>query len=272
MLHATDLGEGTDFAALQQALGPALGGLRGRELLDIGCGAGELAWQLASAGARVRGFEPHPQMFAAATAGNGDHLRPGELRTGGLRGRGEPNFSLAGAEELPVANGCADAALFCHSLHHVPQALMRPALAEARRCLRAGGWLCVIEPLLSGSFQWVVEPFHDETEVRQLAQAALARAIAEIGTGAGAETGADAGAATGYKTATKAGEHRRYHYVTITGFADFDAFADYMLNSTFNSYSREQVEAAEIRRRFAACRHAGGYRLLQPAQLDLLRC
>ncbi len=46
-------------------------------------------------------------------------------------------------------------------------------MKEARRLLKAGGRLCVAEPLAEGPGQYVMELYHDETAVRRDATEAL---------------------------------------------------------------------------------------------------
>lgn len=147
---ATPLGVQTDVTALLAALGP----LRGLDLLDVGCGDGENARELAAAGARVLGCDP---FLDAADA-------PGDERVRLVR---------ASADALPAADAGMDVVLFCFSLHHVPQPRLAGALREARRVLRATGRLAVAEPLAAGPGHYVSRPFHDETAVRAAAAAAL---------------------------------------------------------------------------------------------------
>ena len=123
----TDLGERSDVAAVL-----ALTPVAGLALVDVGCGAGHNARELAEAGASVLAVEPDPIQAAknrdAAPA-------PGVT------------FVEARAERLPAETGSVDGVLFFRSLHHVPVEAMAAALAEAARALKPGtGFLCVIEP------------------------------------------------------------------------------------------------------------------------------
>jgi SAM-dependent methyltransferase len=90
----------------------------GEELLDLGCGDGQLTLRLVETGAHVRGVDASPAMVAAA------------------RGRGLA-VEEAKAEALPFANASFDAVFSNAALHWVrgQDAMM----AEVRRVLRPGG-------------------------------------------------------------------------------------------------------------------------------------
>jgi ubiquinone/menaquinone biosynthesis C-methylase UbiE len=140
----------------------ALPGLHGAGILDVGCGSGALASALVREGAAVTGVDPNPAALEAAR-----RLVP------------EATFRQARAEALPFEAAVFDAVVFLNSLHHVPVPAMDAALDEARRVLRPGAPLVVLEPLAEGNCFAAVRVIEDETEVRAAAQAALARAIAE---------------------------------------------------------------------------------------------
>jgi ubiquinone/menaquinone biosynthesis C-methylase UbiE len=97
------------------------GDLRGRRVLDVGCGTGVWAAELALRhGAKVWGVEPSPEMVAAARARvpRGVGIREGR------------------AEELPFRDGWFERTLMVLVVH----LLDRPrAFAELRRVLAAGG-------------------------------------------------------------------------------------------------------------------------------------
>lgn len=97
------------------------GDLRGRRVLDIGCGTGALAAALAERElARVWGVEPSPEMLAVA-------------RSRGPRGLG---LKAGRAEELPFKDGWFERTVMCLVAHLVD----RPrAFAEARRVLAPEG-------------------------------------------------------------------------------------------------------------------------------------
>ena len=137
--------------------------LDGRDVVDVGCGDGALMRRLAGLGARVTGVEVDPAVVAAAQA---REPVAGERYVHGT------------GQDLGLESDSADLVVFMQSLHHVPPESMDAALGEAARVVRPGGAVYVQEPLPEGEFFAVVKLVDDETEVRALAQRALARASA----------------------------------------------------------------------------------------------
>ena len=102
------------------------GDLVGHRVLDIGCGTGRAAAELAERGSRVWGVEPEPEMAARARE---------RLST----------VKVAPAERLPFKDGWFDRALMWLVAHLVD----RPrAFAEAWRVLAPGGRLAIV------TFHW----------------------------------------------------------------------------------------------------------------------
>jgi ubiquinone/menaquinone biosynthesis C-methylase UbiE len=130
--------------------------LDGRDVVDIGCGAGGLARALAARGARVTGVETSETQLAGARSG-----------ADGVR------YLIGRAESLPLPDATVDVAVFMRTLHHVPAPA---ALREAWRVLRPGGLAYVAEPLAEGDFFALVSLVEDEREVRAAAQRAIAEA------------------------------------------------------------------------------------------------
>ena len=222
----TDLGKMTHVEALLAAVGP----VTGLAIADIGCGEGALDRALAERGAVVTGFDPFMAPTPRATFGTGSW-----------------ELTQAPADGIPAAAEAFDLVLFVFSLHHVPEAKLAGALAEARRILRRGGRFYVAEPLAQGPHQYIVELFHDETAVRAAAAAALAR----------------------HATPNFA-DHRTLSYVDIRRYGSYDDFTKRMIaNMRFNGYTREAVLAPEVRRRFdeTAARHGDTFD--QPVQVNL---
>lgn len=143
-----------DLSALKTFVEPS--GLR---LIDAGCGDGSTARALADAGASVLGLDPD--------------LRCAPSDYGPTEADGAVQLDYGSAIALPVLDGDLDGVLFFHSLHHVPAESMMAALMEARRAIRPGGFLFVAEPEIDSPAEWVMRPFHDETDVRTAARTAL---------------------------------------------------------------------------------------------------
>lgn len=141
---------------LQSLVEPA-----GKHVLDIGCGGGALARDLAAGGARVTGVEISEQQLAPALA-----------RDGGSGAR----YLVGLAQQLPLEDATVDVVVFMRTLHHVPPADLTQALHEARRVLRPAGVIYVAEPLAEGDYFALTSLVEDELEVRAAAQRALADA------------------------------------------------------------------------------------------------
>ncbi len=220
-----DLGPKSHLDALLATVGP-VSGLR---IIDVGCGEGQLSRSLAALGARVTGCDP----FIAE-------------KDWTEQGTGSYRLVKAPADALPVPDHSADLVLFVFSLHHVPEAKLKPALDEARRVLQPQGRLYVAEPLAKGPHQYIMELFHDETLVRKVAATALARFAKP-------------------RFATD----QISNYTDTRSFADFDSFADRMIaNMRFNGYTREAVLAPEVRHRFDEANAAHGGKFDQPVRID----
>lgn len=106
--------------AIVRALGP-LDGLR---LLDLGCGKGRFAARLSALGAKVVGLDLSSEMLA----------RAGRLP----RVRGS-------ARRLPFPASSFDGVVAVEVFEHLPAVGVDVALAEARRVLRPGGTIAVVD-------------------------------------------------------------------------------------------------------------------------------
>ena len=219
-------GLSSDLAVLDRLVA-----VRGRALIDVGCGGGALARALAERGASVLGVEPDP-----AQAGK-NRAAPATASV---------TFAEARAESLPAADGTVDGVIFGRSLHHVPEAAMRPALEEAKRVLGPGGFVYVLEPVMAGPFSAVMKPFHDETEVRRQAREAL------------------------LDSASLFARAREIHYEIERRFESHDAFVELFSGLSYNSYGADAVRSGTVKRLFEAGRtEAGDYAFLQPMRVDL---
>jgi ubiquinone/menaquinone biosynthesis C-methylase UbiE len=125
----------------------AEGDLRGRRVLDVGCGTGQLATALADQGAKVWGVDASPEMLERARE------RPG-------RGVG---LKLGRAEALPFRDGWFERTVMRLVVHHVD----RPrALPELARVLAAGG-KAVVATFAPGHFDrfWLTSVFPEIAEL-----------------------------------------------------------------------------------------------------------
>jgi SAM-dependent methyltransferase len=147
----------TDLSILERLVDP-----QGRDVVDIGCGAGALARALAGAGARVVALEVSEEQLAPALA-----------RDGGS----DVQYVVGRGQALPLHDAAVDMAVFMRTLHHVPVSDMTQALQEARRVVRPGGTVYVAEPLPEGDYYALTSMIDDELEVLQAAQSALAHAF-----------------------------------------------------------------------------------------------
>lgn len=224
----TDLGELTDVQAVTRLVD-----VKGRRLVDVGCGAGHISRSLAELGAIVLGIEPDPEQ--AERNRTADPV---------------PNVTLleAGAEAIPAEDDSLDGVMFFRSLHHVPHRLMDAALAEAARVLKGDGFLYVVEPGMEGSHYRMMRPFHDETKVRTLAQNALNR------------------------TAERLFENtRKYLYTQRPRHESFEAMMEFFTSLSFNDITREMVDVPEVREQFEAARTDDGFVFNQPMLLNVYR-
>lgn len=211
----------------------ALVPVEGRLFLDIGCGPGVTARLLAERGATVVGIEPDP---VQAKRNREAEATPGLTLTEG------------GAESLPQASDSVDGVFFFRSLHHVPADSMDRALSEAKRVVRSGGFVLVLEPSIEGTHTALMRPFHDEDEVRTQAQRCVTRAAAG-----------------------PLGNSERYTSIQARSYANFEALVARFAAMSFNSITAEMVDVPVVREAFEAARCADGHVFHQPLLIDVFR-
>lgn len=160
--------QGAEFAELQAALG----GRSDARVLDLGCGAGHVAFHLAPLVAEVVAYDLSTQMLdvvSSAAAGRGLH----NIRT--VRGP---------AERLPFDDGAFDFVASRYSAHHWSD--VGQALREVRRVLEPGGTACFIDVVAPGlalldTHLQTVEVLRDTSHVRDYSPAEWARLAGEAG-------------------------------------------------------------------------------------------
>jgi len=157
-----------------------LGDVKGRTILDLGCGDGDLAVELRRQGAIVTGIDASPEMIQAAKA---------RAQREGV----EVKFQVGSAEAIPFAAEQFDAVVAVTILCFVADA--GPVFREIARVLRPRGQLVIGElgkwslwaaarrvRAWLGSALWRRGRFRTPTELKQLAE--------EAGMTAGAVRGA----------------------------------------------------------------------------------
>ena len=222
----------SDLGMLERLVPPS-----GKDVIDVGCGPGALVRALSERGARVTGVEISESQMAEAIERDD--------------GRGA-RFLVGRAERLPLGDASVDIVVFMRSFHHVPQADLGPALAEARRVIRPRGAVYIAEPLAEGAFFELTRMVDDETEVRAGAQAALARA-----SGAGLER------------ATTVDYDAPLTIAGLSGLRGRVVAADPARADRFEELSAELAEGIE--RLGEPGDRAGEWRFLHPMRADVLR-
>jgi hypothetical protein len=121
-------------------------------------------------------------------------------------------------------------------------------LAEAIRVLKPErGFLCVVEPGMIGSHFAMMRPFHDETLVRNEAQAALGRLSAR----------------------KQFRREARYRCVQYPRHENFEQMVAQYTGLSFNNIARDIVDTAEVRAVFDAGRTPqGDYAFEQPVLIN----
>ncbi|MFH0846709.1 MAG: class I SAM-dependent methyltransferase [Chloroflexota bacterium] len=96
-----------------------------KEVLDLGCGRGQVTARLSRSGLNCIGIDPSLKFLTQAKS-----FAPVVLATG---------------DNLPFIKSCFDIVILKEVIHHLSHP--REVLAEARRCLKPGGFLWVLEPV-----------------------------------------------------------------------------------------------------------------------------
>jgi len=140
--------------------------------LDLGCGGGHAAYAIAPACRRVLALDLAPEMLAA-------------VRAEAAARRLDTLETVEGSvERLPVETASVDLVVSRYSAHHWRD--LAAALAEARRVLRAGGRMVVIDTVTPGvplADTWLqtIELLRDPSHVRNRTGAEWLAALATAG-------------------------------------------------------------------------------------------
>lgn len=182
------------------------------DVVDVGCGQGGLVRAMRLVGARPIGVECSTQLRSDALAADPDHA---------------DDYLDGVGQALPLETGSVDVVVYSYSLHHVPIEEMRNALGEARRVLRTGGTLYVLEPVPEGPGFEVSALVDDETHVRSKAQDAL-------------DAAPDLGLAP-------SASHR---YVSESSYPSFDAYAHVVVGIDPDRAGRMEKVREQVREKF----------------------
>ena len=107
----------------------------GEAVLDVGCGTGTLAMEVArrvGRAGRVAGVDPGTEQIARARAKAARRHVPIEFQIGVI-------------EQLPFPDQTFDVVLSTLMMHHLPASLKRQGLAEIARVLKPGGRLVIAD-------------------------------------------------------------------------------------------------------------------------------
>jgi ubiquinone/menaquinone biosynthesis C-methylase UbiE len=126
-----------------------LGDLRGRRILDVGCGTGRLALALSQGHtAVVTGLDPSPEMLAVARAKSAS-----------------ARWVLGHAESLPFADGAFERAVSSLVIHHLDRGVAFP---EIRRVLeRRGRFIISTADPVGLDAHWLARLFPSFVEIER---------------------------------------------------------------------------------------------------------
>ena len=162
-----------------QQLAALAAGAKTARLLDLGCGAGHVAFAVAPAVAEVVAYDLSADMLAVvAESAKSRGLRNVVTRQGGV-------------EHLPFADASFDVVMSRFSAHHWRS--FPAGLAEARRVLKPGGRAAFVDCVapcsaVCDSFLQAIELLRDTSHVRDYSPGEWRRALAAAGFDPGATT------------------------------------------------------------------------------------
>jgi ubiquinone/menaquinone biosynthesis C-methylase UbiE len=144
----------------------------GQRVLDVGCGTGSLAVRIRSRNPRVDvvGLDPDAKALAIA-------------RRKAERARVDVRFEEGYGDALPFEDACFDRVTSSLMLHHLELATRRGMLREARRVLRPGGSLHLLDFGWSGERTdgLLARLLHSAEHLRANSDARVAQLIGEAG-------------------------------------------------------------------------------------------
>jgi ubiquinone/menaquinone biosynthesis C-methylase UbiE len=127
--------------------------LKGKRILEVGCGNGRISSILASKTDQLVAIDPDKRKIEEAKA----------------RGVGV-EFYVGSGEDLDFPNNVFDVIIFTLSLHHQDS---EQALKEAIRVFKEGGAILVIEPVVEGEIEKLFSLLINEDQTKLDAQKAI---------------------------------------------------------------------------------------------------
>ncbi len=159
------------------------------------------------------------------------------------------NFVLAGAQDIPLADGSVDVVFMFKSLHHVPLNLMQAALQEINRVLKVGGFVYISEPIFGGEFNQILRLFHDEQKVRE-----AAFAVVENSVQSGLFTLID-----------------EIFFNSPLEYENFTVFENDTIKTTYGNHALDDDLYRLVKQRFNEHMGSDGVHFQQPIRVDLLQ-
>ena len=210
--------------------------LDGKHILELGCGSAEITRNIATSGSG-----------RTVTALEVDEIA--HEKNSQISDLPNVNFSLSGAQEIPLPDESVDVVFMFKSLHHVPLDLMEQSMHEIRRVLKPGGLAYISEPVFAGDFNEILRMFHDEQKVREAAFSALEKAV-------------DDGIFE---------MREEVFFNSPMRFENFAEFENNTIKATHSSHKLDDELYAQVKQRFE--HHIGddGAHFLMPIRVDLLQ-
>ncbi len=205
-------------------------------ILELGCGSAELTRHIATSGSGRKVTALEVDEIAHAK-----NLQITDL----------PNveFTLSGAQEIPLEDESVDVVFMFKSLHHVPLELMDAAMQEIYRVLKPGGLAYISEPVFAGAFNEVLRLFHDEESVRKAAFETVKKAV-------------DGGVFSLYE---------EVFFNSPMRFEDFSEFETKIIKATHSHHKLDDELYQRVKQRFEQHLDDDGAHFLMPIRVDLLQ-
>ncbi len=111
--------------------------LKGKKVLEIGCGTGTRSIHIAKKVKHITAIEPNSDLIKDAKKSNGSE---------------NIEYQVGKAEKLKFDKEIFDIIIFTLSLHHVSMLKISTAIKEAVRVTKKNGYIVFLEPTHEGSF------------------------------------------------------------------------------------------------------------------------